>query len=162
MEKLTEQEKSDFTAGFRAASSQSERTYKKVALLRSLSADIPSGTRINGEDVDRLVSELEAKGVILPSGPVSDTEVRNLRGRVVDVMPKVSLRGIPVKVKAKGQAPATYDSSDSLKMKARMQEQQFNLMLAMEGDSQEKLEARLEEARDPLLKIANRNNPKRK
>lgn len=160
MEKLTQAEKAQFENGMREATAQAGDVYKTVAVLRAIGDDIPAGTRINGEDIKALVVDLERRGIVLPSTGISAMEVRSLRDKVAKELPRISLRGIPMKSKVKGQTPAMYDSSDSLKMKARMQEQQFNLLLAMEGDSQEKLEARLEEAADPLMRVVNRNKKK--
>lgn len=161
MEKLSEQEKADFTAGLRAASNQGEETYKVVAVLRALGDDIPKNVSINGADIRKLVADLEARGLVIPGRGISDIEVRSLRGNVVQQMPRITLRGIPYKTKAPA-ATYNYDPDEALRMKAKIQEQTFDLLLAMEGDSQEKLEARLEEERDPLMKLVNARNPKRK
>lgn len=161
MEKLTNSEIAAHAEGMRAASTQAEDTYKVVAVLRALGDDIPKNVSINGSDIRQLVKDLEARGLVIPGRAVSDVEVRSLRGDVVQQMPKISLRGIPYKTKAPA-ATYNYDPDEALRMKAKIQEQTFDLLLAMEGDSQEKLEARLEEERDPLMKLVNARNPKRK
>jgi len=153
MEHLTEKEKSDFAAGMRAAGSQAEMTYKIVAVLRSLHGDLPQGVSINGSDLIRLVNDLEARGIVIPGKPVGDAEVRSLRGKVAAEMPKISLRGIPYKVKTQGAVPSTYNSVDDLKLKGKIQEQMFEFLLMQEGDSREALQERMDEATDPLMKV---------
>lgn len=162
MEKLNEQEKADFAAGMRAASTQAEDTYKVVAVLKAIENDLPKNFSINGADIRRLVADLEGRGVVIPGRPVSDIEVRSLRGKVSIEMPKISLRGIPFKGKAQVSTPATYDANESLKARGKMQEQMFLLELAKQGDSVEALEQRMKEKADPLMKLVNARTPKRK
>lgn len=161
MEHLTEKEKSDFAAGMRAAGSQAEMTYKIVAVLRSLHGDLPQGVSINGSDLIRLVNDLEARGIVIPGKPVGDAEVRSLRGKVAAEMPKISLRGIPYKVKTQGAVPSTYNSVDDLKLKGKIQEQMFEFLLMQEGDSREALQERMDEAIDPLMKVVRQRQGKR-
>lgn len=159
MEHLSDSDKAAFSEGMRAASTQAEDTYKVVAVLRALGDDLPKNVSINGADIRALVSDLEKRGIIIPGRGISDIEVRSLRGKVVDVMPKISLRGVPYK----GKAPApTYnlDPDEALKMRAKVQEQMFLLELAKTGDSVEALEERMQEAKDPLMRLV-RNRQKK-
>lgn len=159
MEHLSDSDKAAFSEGMRAASTQAEDTFKVVAVLRALGDDIPSNVSINGADIMALVSDLEKKGIIIPGKPASDIEIRSLRGKVVDVMPRIEVRGVPYK----GKAPApTYnlDPDEALKMRAKVQEQMFLLELAKTGDSVEALEQRMEEAKDPLMRLV-RNRQKK-
>lgn len=158
MEKLTQSEIAAHSEGMRAASSQGEETYKVVAVLRALGDDIPKGTKINGEDVRKLVKDLEARGITIPTRGISELEVRSLRGRVAVEMPKIQLRGIPYK---KSTTQAIYNTDDNLRLRGKAQEQLFTFLLMQEGDSREALEARLEEQGDPLMKLVNARNPKR-
>lgn len=153
MEHLSESEMAAFSEGMRAASTQAEDTYKVVAVLRALGNDLPNKVSINGADIRRLVSDLEARGVVIPGRPVSDVEVRSLRSGVVAQMPKITLRGIPYNVKTQGAVPSTYNSVDDLKLKGKIQEQMFEFMLMQEGDSREALQERMDEAADPLMKV---------
>lgn len=148
-----------FSEGMRAASTQAEDTYKVVAVLRALGDDLPKKTRINGEDIRKLVKDLEARGLVIPGRPVSDVEVRSLRSGVVAQMPKITLRGIPYKGK---QTSAVIDEDELARLKVRQQWQEFEFMLEQQGDSIEKLDARIAEANDPLMKVYNARNPKRK
>ena len=159
MEHLSDSEKAAHAEGMRAATNQTVDTFKVVALLRALGDDIPNNVSINGSDLHRLVIDLESKGIVFPGKPVGDAEVRSLRSKVTQEISSVSLRGIPYK----GKAPSPtykYDPDEALRMKAKFQEQTYEFLLLQEGDSREKIDERLEEAKDPLMKLVKKRQGK--
>jgi hypothetical protein len=161
MENLTQAEKAQYQSGMRDAATQGQNVYKTVAALRAIGDQIPKGVSINGEDAWQLVLELEKRGIVLPTVGISATEVRSLRDKVAVEMPRISLRGIPWG-KGKAKVPVTYDAAKDIDFKYKEQLYKFELELMSTGDTRESLQERIDASKDPLLKIANRNNPKRK
>lgn len=157
MEQISEQFKKEHAAAER---SNSPMTWmiKGVNIMTALGLKGP----FTGEQVKDIISEAEKRGLQIPLTPINKMTTAEIRSFTEAATAHRMHMTIPGTVKPAASKVATYSLADDLRLTILEQRQRFEFELMKEGDSWEKLEQRMKEKADPLMKVYNARNPKRK